>query len=108
VEDRERVWRLYRGEDLVADLVVTGGDFPWLQARVEPRPPFDEVQELFAEDLRLMDRDDPEGVAAWEAVQDRIRQTLVLEYPDGGRIPEFLLHIENESAWWRWSDEPFE
>jgi hypothetical protein len=25
----------------------------------------------------------------------------------GALVPEFLLHIDGEDAWWRWSDESF-
>ena len=27
--------------------------------------------------------------------------------PDGRPVPEFLLHVDGDDAWWRWSDEPF-
>jgi hypothetical protein len=40
MEDGE-VWKLYAGNELVAELVVTGGDFRWLDARVEARPAFE-------------------------------------------------------------------
>jgi hypothetical protein len=33
--EADRVWRLVRGDELVAELVVTGGDFPWLNARTD-------------------------------------------------------------------------
>jgi len=100
------VWRLYRGDELLADLVVTGGDFPWLVARVEPKPGFETVRHLFADELRWTDgADEDEG--AWAAAYDRIRATVSLSYPDGGAVPEFLLHIDGDEAWWRWSDEPF-
>jgi hypothetical protein len=29
-------WRLVRGDELLAELVVTGGDFPWPNAEVRP------------------------------------------------------------------------
>ncbi len=32
---------------------------------------------------------------------------MTLTSPDGP-VPEFLLHIEGEQAWFRWSDEPFD
>jgi hypothetical protein len=28
--EAQRVWQLIRGDELLAELVVTGGDFPWL------------------------------------------------------------------------------
>jgi hypothetical protein len=102
----DQVWRLYRGDELVAELVVTGADFPWLNATVRATPAFDELRPLFLEELRLLDRLDPDA-EAWEAVYDRVRQEVSLERPDGFAVPEFLLHVDGEDAWWRWSDEPF-
>ncbi|MBX6751337.1 MAG: hypothetical protein IRY85_17015 [Micromonosporaceae bacterium] len=31
-----------------------------------------------------------------------------LRNPEGRDVPEFLLHIDGDQAWWRWSDEPFD
>jgi hypothetical protein len=59
----DSVWHLLRGDQLVAELVVTGGDFPWLSATVRA-PAFDELRPLFAEELRLLDRLDQE-IEAW-------------------------------------------
>jgi hypothetical protein len=47
-------WTLYRGDELIADLVVNGGDFPWLNADVRPHPGFEDVRPLFDEELRLL------------------------------------------------------
>jgi hypothetical protein len=101
-----RVWQLVRGEELLAELVVTGGDFPWLNAKVRPATGFDEVRPLFQDELRLLDHleDEPE---LWEAAYRRITEVMRLLAPDRRPVPEFLLHIEGEDAWWRWSDEPF-
>jgi hypothetical protein len=90
----------------VAELLVTGGDFPWLNATVRATPAFGEVRPLFAEELRLLGRldEDPE---AWEAAYDRVRLEVSLVRPDGFAVPEFLLHVDGKDAWWRWSDEPF-
>ncbi|MBO0822801.1 MAG: hypothetical protein J2P27_02955 [Actinobacteria bacterium] len=102
----DSVWRLRRGDELVAELVVTGGDFPWLNATVRATPAFDELRPLFVEELSLLDRLD-QDVEAWEAAYDRVRREVILERPDGFAVPEFLLHVDGEDAWWRWSDESF-
>ena len=31
-----------------------------------------------------------------------------MTYPDGGHVPEFMLHMAGDKAWWRWSDEPLD
>lgn len=105
--DRQRPpWTLYRGAELIADLVVAGRDFPWLNARVRPRDGFDDVRPLFAEELGLLDDLDQQP-DAWEAAYQAIRAVLTLKDPDGREVPEFLLHVDGDEAWWRWSDEPF-
>jgi len=61
---------VFAGETrLVAELVVTGGDSPWLYATVLPTPAFDELRPLFVEELRLLDRLD-QDVEVWEAGYD--------------------------------------
>jgi hypothetical protein len=104
--EAERVWQLLRGDELVAEFAVTGGDFPWLNAEVRPAAGFVEVRPLFDDELRLLELldDDP---APWEAAYRRIRAAVSLIAPDGLPVPEFLLHIEGAEAWWRWSDEHF-
>ena len=107
-----QVWRLHRDDEVIAHLVVTEADFPWLRARVEPRPGFEAVRELFVADLvtseAINDDDSDSAIEAFELGQDRIQDAMTMSYPDGGEVPEFLLHINGDEAWWRWSDEPFE
>jgi hypothetical protein len=86
---------------------VTGGDFPWLYARLDPGPGFEAIRPLFAEELRRL-RDSDRDEEAWAAAYEAIRRAVRLRYPDGGNVPEFLLHIDGDEAWWRWSDEPFD
>jgi hypothetical protein len=104
MSDDERIWRLVDGEGLLAELVVTGGDFPWLNAEVRPAERFERVRPLFEEELRRLDQLD-DDVAGWEAAYDHVRQAVALLYPEGQAVPDFLLHIDGNQAWWRWSDE---
>jgi hypothetical protein len=106
-QDDGEVWSVYRGDERLADLVVTGGDFPWLEAQVRARAAFEDVRPLFIEELRRLDRID-DDVDAWEAAYAAVRAAVTLHYPQGGEVPEFLLHVDGETAWWRWSDEPNE
>ena len=45
------VWQLVRDDELLAELVVTGGDFPWLNAEIRPSAGFAEVRPLFDNEL---------------------------------------------------------
>jgi hypothetical protein len=105
------VWRLYRGAQSVAELVVVEADWPWMSAKVETAPGFAEVRELFEADLRAAERveddDSDEALAAADTAQQRIRDAVRLTYPDGADVPEFMLHVDGDQAWWRWSDTPF-
>ncbi|WP_247675084.1 hypothetical protein [Micromonospora sp. M51] len=78
----------------------------WLNARVDRREGLAEVRTLFAKELRLLDGVD-EDAESWERAYEAVRNTVTLRYPDGQEVPEFLLHIDGNEAWWRWSDEPF-
>jgi len=67
---------------------------------------FAEVRPLFEEELRRLEHLD-EKPERWETAYRRIREIVRLVAPDGRPVPEFLVHIEGEDAWWRWGDEPF-
>jgi hypothetical protein len=100
------VWRLLHGDKLIAELIVTGGDFPWLNARLRAMTGFEEIRPLFDEDIRLLEHVD-DNIGAWETAYHNIRRAVTLLDPGGRAVPEFLLHIDGHDAWWRWSDEPF-
>ena len=102
-------WRLFRDGQVIGEFVVDGGDFPWLNAGFHPKEGFDQVRKLFKDDLRLLELAEKDGVwEDWERSYGRIRSTLSLAAPDGHHVSEFILHIEGNRAWWRWTDEPFE
>jgi hypothetical protein len=99
------VWKLYAGDEVVANLVVTGGDFPWLDARVEPRPAFEAFRPLFDEEWAATQAEDWDRA---DEVYHEIKNALRLADPDGVDVVEFLLHVQGEDARWRWSYEPFD
>ncbi|MEU9126929.1 hypothetical protein AB0D08_02235 [Kitasatospora sp. NPDC048540] len=104
------VWRLVRREGPageeggVGEIVVDDADFPWLHGRFVPGPGFPAVEPLFARARALCEAEE------WEAFDDayeEITGRLALVSPSGP-VAEFLLHIEDGRAWFRWSEEPFE
>jgi hypothetical protein len=99
-------WQLLSGDRVVADLIVYGGDFPWVNARLEPKEGFEEIRPIFEQELRLSDAID-ENMEAWEMAYAQVRSQVKLRHPDGHLVPEFLLHIDGTEASWRWSDQPF-
>jgi len=103
------VWQVRGSEETVGELVgeilIDDADFPWLSGKFTAGPAFDAVRDLFARELALAQSDD--DWTRWEEAYDEIRRQVALTSPDGP-VPEFLLHIEGERAWFRWSDEPFD
>ncbi|MEV7289653.1 hypothetical protein AB0O01_34745 [Streptomyces sp. NPDC093252] len=101
------IWRVHSDEGEVGEILIQDADFPWLSGRFTPGPAYEGVRELFARELSLSRLDSDTQWAAWEQTYDAISRRVTLSSPDGP-VPEFLLHIDGESAWFRWSDEPFD
>jgi hypothetical protein len=103
-------WQLRRDGEVLGEITITDADFPWLSGSFAARAGFAEVVPLFAEELALsevmLDDDSEATVDAWETAYDRIAKSMTLVAPSGP-VAEFLLHIDADAAWFRWSDEPF-
>ncbi|MFF6980893.1 hypothetical protein ACFZAV_25040 [Streptomyces sp. NPDC008343] len=97
-------WRLMRQDELLGEIVIDETDFPWLNGRFVPTPTFGEVKPWFDESLALLEAEEYER---FDDSYDRIADTLSLVAPSGP-VAEFLLHISDGRAWFRWSDEPFD
>ena len=101
-------WLLKTGDTLVGSIDVTGTDQPWLTGHFYPEPGFAAFDDLFKRELALVEANLDDEIAQWEQVYGRIRNRLCLLKPDGTVVPEYLLHIDREKAWFRYLDEPFE
>ena len=99
-------WRLLAGDIEIARLVVNGSNQPWLTATVIPAAEFDHYRSLFDDELVALDRLDAD-LPGHNAIYRRIREQLTFLHPDGRIVAEWLLHIDGDRAWWRWSMEPF-
>ncbi|MFF0644474.1 hypothetical protein ACFYVV_12780 [Streptomyces tendae] len=91
----------------IGEILIEDADFPWLSGRFRAGPAYGAVRDLFVRELALVEGDGAECRAEWEAVRAEIERRVRLVSPDGP-VAEFLLHIEGDRAWFRWSDEPFE
>ncbi|MEV4460428.1 hypothetical protein [Microbispora sp. NPDC049633] len=49
----EQVWQLRRGGEILGEIRVDGGDFPWLSGRFVARSGYAAVEPLFVEELAL-------------------------------------------------------
>jgi hypothetical protein len=106
------VWTLRQGDVVHGTITITEQDFPWLHGSWEPTVSFGGIAHLFAAELQLSEENldaDGEDWDEWEAAYDAIVAAHIrLHYPNELAVPEFLLHIDNNTAWFRWSDELFE
>lgn len=98
------VWRLMRQEELLGEIVIDEADFPWLNGRFVPTPTFTEVKPWFDSSLALLEAEEHER---FDDSYHQIADTLSLVAPSGP-VAEFLLHIGEDRAWFRWSAEPFD
>ncbi len=101
------VWRVHGAGEPVGEILIDDADFPWLSGRFTAGPGFAAVRDLFARELALAERDDEGHWEEWERVCAEIGRRVSLSSPDGP-VAEFLLHIQGDRAWFRWSDEPFD
>lgn len=101
-----QVWRLYHNDQLLGELTVTDADFPWLNAAFHATEAFLPWRSVFENELHLI-KDLDDHYQQWEDAYRQIQDALTLHHPSGEVVAKFLLHIEGDIAWWRWSDEPF-
>ena len=95
--------------DLVVGVIdVKGADFPWIIGTFHPTDSFDEFRDLFARELALVDGGQIEAhMQEFEGIWREIEKRLSLVKPDGTPAAEFLLHVRESEAWFRFSDDKF-
>ena len=93
--------------EVLAELVATVPEAPWLGGVLAARPGFERVRPLFEEELRLsrLAEDDEAWVEPWEQHLARLWSGTRLVDPDGTEIAEWILHVEGTEAEWRWLDQ---
>ncbi|MEU6412684.1 hypothetical protein [Microbispora sp. NPDC046933] len=104
----EQVWQLRGGGEILGEIRVDEGHFPWLSGRFVARSGYAAVEPLFVEELALIEADGELDYDAWKAAYARISDQVELIAPDGRPVADFLLHISGQDAWFRWSDVPLE
>ncbi|SDL00670.1 hypothetical protein SAMN05216298_2237 [Glycomyces sambucus] len=95
------VWTLRDFGRTIGSITIDDADFLWLEGTFEPRPGFERFRPLFDRSPELV-TDHPDE---WEVVQIQAQLEL---HSKNGPTAEHLLHIENDRAWFRWSDTPFD
>jgi hypothetical protein len=110
----EPIWKLKHADELIGEIRITDGDFPWLSGTFVPLPGFARFKPLFEQELQLLDAvSDPDSdtgkaTDAWEAAYALLSSSLTMINDHDVPVAEFLLHIQDTQAWFRWSDDPFD
>ncbi len=95
MRDAHRVWQLVRGGELLAELMVTAGS------------PMAQRQVLASGRVSRTSGCRSFSMTSLQAGRPSPNPRGIASACTGRSVPEFLLHIEGEDAWWRSSDEPF-
>lgn len=100
-------YRLYRG-DLLLGTVIQPAMLElaaWCGGVFHPVAGFERVRPLFENELHLLNAGRrPEWKEIWEEIQ---RSGLKLVPMDGGEtLTDFVIHIENDQAWWKLAGTP--
>jgi hypothetical protein len=101
--ESETEYQLRRGNDVLGRLTSCAPDFPWMCCKFEPSASFAEMKQLFDDELRLLNGED---TIAWEDAYEKIRALKLRLVRTNGEdeISEFLLHIDGDEVWFRFSD----
>ena len=97
-------WELRQGNALLGSLDRCSPGWPWTTCRFQAAPEFRAVQPLFAEELRLFDRDDF-NPGKWKSAYQKIAELGLVLWPCGDAQPltDFQLHIRDDEGWLRLS-----
>ena len=99
---RVLTFHLFRGDVLLGTLAQTVPleKLAWQGGVFAPTAEFERVRPLFDNELHLLRTS---RLAEWRDMWNEIqRPGLRLEPLSGGEVAtKFLIHIENETAWWR-------
>ena len=95
-------WELKKGGELLGVLTEQNIHQPWINCKFQASPAFALYEGLFAEEIRLLNRDEME--LRQQAYQKIDELELALEpLNEGGEtIKDFILHIDGDRAQFRY------
>ena len=94
-------WTLMIGDSVLGMLTLDDLDMPWLCCHFTPTPSFEQVRPLFVAELEVLEGqwDEEQWEKAYAAI---VALELRLVGDDGQIIDEFLLHIDGDTARFRY------
>ena len=92
---------LKRGEMVLGTLRPYDMDDPWLLCKFEPTAAFAEIAPLFLQELAVIqDADNTKWINAYSEIEQLGLRLVPVD--NGEEISEFLLHIDDNEAWFRY------
>lgn len=96
-------FQLKQKNRLLGTLRQYDSDFPWINCKFEPTEAFQQIKSLFDEEVEFMEST-PFDIEEWDAAYSKIidLDLELIDLTDGSAITEFLLHIKDDEAWFRY------
>ena len=96
-------FQLRRNEQLLGTLRQYNVNFPWVECKFTPTEAFQEFKPLFDEEVEFMGSG-AFDVEEWDAVYRKIidLNLEIYDLTEKSSITEFLLHIKDDEAWFRY------
>lgn len=96
-----KAWNLFKEDEILGTLTLLYVDQPFFHCSFEPTQIYQCYKPLFDSEIALLEEDDME---AWEVEYSKIDELGLLLKPKGSGeiINDFLLHIEGDTAWFRY------
>ncbi len=83
----------------IVTLIEYEDDFPWHRCTFIPENDFDSIKHLFDDELYYFEN----NIKEWDKAYNKIKElNLIIKIKDSSKIiRNFLLHINNDKAWFR-------
>jgi transposase len=96
-------WELRKGTTVIAEIVDCNVDMPWYVGKYRPTSAFSEYEELFSEQVEIVDSD--MASENWERVEEILRK-LNSELSLVSMVPSlvasrFMVNVRGQTAWVR-------
>jgi len=95
-------YHLIRGTKNLGTITHISDDFPWHQGSFNPTENFEDVKQLFDEELRIVESDDLDN-DKWENIWSKIIEPglRLVSLDQNKEMNDFLIHIDGEETRWR-------
>ncbi|MEE9912108.1 MAG: hypothetical protein K4571_10330 [Deltaproteobacteria bacterium] len=95
-------YNLIRGTKILGIITHDVDDFPWHRGTFQATEDFEDVKQLFEEELELIELNDLNS-DKWDNIWSEIKKPglHLVALEQNKVINTFLIHINGKEAWWR-------